>query len=145
MATMGFAIAKGNPNIRDFPEHGTAGSFVAGDLVDLNGGKVRIAASDQKVMGVAQKAASGTEDTLIPIAQISSEQEWMCQVDATSAETNKGEDYGLNIGTAGSMSVDLGDTTTCSVNVLKLHARDGALATGRVYVSFRDAVIQHKQ
>ena len=143
MATIGFEQITGPFQTEHYPEHASAGSFALGDLVKLASGKVQLETSDQAVTGVALRAASGTEDTNIPVAIITPSQLWVAEVDTTTAATQVNVAYGLNIGTAGSMSVDIGDTSTTTVRVERLDSRDDAgTATGRVVVKFDQAALK---
>lgn len=143
MATIGFQQITGPFQVEYIPEHGTANSFVAGDLVKTTTGKAVLASDDAVLVGVAAKDATGTEDTLIPVYVITPTQLWVAEVDTTSATSQVGIAYGLNIGTAGSMSVDIGDTSTTSVRVERLDSRDAAgTALGRVVVKFDQAALQ---
>ena len=135
MATIGFKLVSGNPNIRDYPE-ASAQTFKVGDLVKLSSGQVAIASSDQSVFGVAAKDASGTTNADVPVYVITGEQVWVAQANTTTSAGHVGEDYGLSIGTAGSMAVDIADTSTTSVIIQALDSRDGAAANGRVLVRF---------
>lgn len=125
-----------------YPEHATAGSFKGGDLVDLNGGKVRLAAADTKIWGVAGKDAAGTVDTSTPVMLISSDQVWVAWADTTVNQTHVGNDFGLNIASA-SCTVDIADTTTTSVVILGIDERHVAGTTARVLVKFQNGVIQN--
>jgi len=148
MATEGFRPAFNIPSVPvlEYAEHATAGSFKKYDLIELNGGKVRLNSDDQAIFGVALKDASGTADTAIPCYVLSSDQIWVAEVDATVAVTNVGVQYGLNIGTAGSMSVDLGDTTTESVTIIGLDGTNAYGASGtKVLVKFLNVVIVSEQ
>ena len=140
MSTMGFRLLRGKPNIVHYPEDETSGSFSAGDLVTLSSGEVIIAAATTDILGVALKGYSGTAGTLIPVSVITPEQVWVCAADATTAASNVGSPYELNIGTAGSMSVDLGSAGTIAkgVTIVDLDPRDGATtgSGGRVHVRF---------
>jgi hypothetical protein len=138
MATSGFQLAYGNPTIVHMPEHTTANSFTAGDLVYLSSGLVVLAADDDTVFGVAARAASGTHDTVIPIYVITPEQTWIVEMETTSAEAHIGEDYAVNL-TAGSQSVNTDDTG--SVVVIDFFEPVGT-ATGKVLVKFSPDVLQ---
>lgn len=145
MATIGFQLAYGNPEVRMLPEDDVAAnSFYVGDLVYLTGGQVAVVADDAVIYGVAGAAASGTENTLIPVYVIDPSQTWIAEFDDAQTEAYVGEDYGLNI-TAGSMSVNLGETTNTAVTVKDLDPRDGVTTAsgGRVLVNFVPGVLQH--
>ena len=139
----GFQLKTGlNADVRYVSEHATAGSFVAGDIVDLNGGKVRIASSDQAIYGVAAAPATGTVDTQIPVYVVDPSQLWVAYADGTVTEaTHTGNDYGLNIA-AGSCTVDLGDATTTTVSIIDIDERDAYATTARVIVRFKNAILQ---
>ena len=143
MATMGFELAHpdANTNIRHLSEAASQ-SFKSGDVVKLVSGLVTIASVDSSIYGVALKDATTATTGVIPVVVIDADQDWISTVGTTSAATNKGIAYGLTISTAGSMCVDLTDTTTTSVRVIDLHPADGAKALGRVIVRFKNAVLQ---
>jgi hypothetical protein len=145
MATRGFANRDGcaPENVVVLPEHATPGSFEVGDLVKIGtNGKVQIVSSDQNIYGIALDKYTGTENTDIHVEKIDTSHTYVAQADTTTAVTNQGSDYGLNIGTAGSMSVDLGDESTTSVFVEKLDPRDETgTSGGRLQVKFLSAVL----
>lgn len=140
MTTMGFRYHSGPSRVVEALEKATS-TFVVGDLVYLNEGLVTVLASDQTIYGVALKAGSGTTGTgtaTIPIQVITPNTYFICEVDTTSATTDVGSKFGLNI-TGGSQSIDMADTTTTSVRIEGL--AEAAAATGRVIVRFEDSVL----
>ena len=148
MATEGFRPKFNMPPVPvlEYAEHATAGSFKKYDLVELNGGKVRLNSNDQAVWGVALRDASGTVDTPIQVQMISVGQIWVAEADTTVAVTDVCLQYGLNIGTAGSMSVDIGDTTTESVTLIAPDERDGyGGGSNRVLIKFLNVALQSEQ
>jgi len=146
MATIGFkwsGIGEAPPVIEAL--EADSQSFKVGDLVYLSSGAVTIVASDQTVFGVALKAGTNVTSghATIPVQVITPGSLWIAQADTTTATTHVGGKYGLNIGTAGSMSVDIGDTTTTTVRIEALDSRDGAKENGRVLVQFDPAKLQN--
>ena len=143
MATMGFKWAGygASPDVVEAAEANSQ-SFVANDLVKITAGTVAIA-TDGAISGVAQKAATNvtTGNVTIPVQVITPDSVWIAAADTTTVSTQVGEDYGLNY-TAGSMSVDIGDTQTTQVRMEKLDSRDGAKALGRVHVRFKQSVLK---
>jgi hypothetical protein len=137
MSTFGFRYMAGSPDIRDFPEDETSGSFKAGDLVDLSSGEVILHTGTTSVWGVTLKDASGTTSTAIPVHVIHSDQVWLAEIDTTIAASNVGLHYDLNITTAGSMSVDLGSTTQAMVTIEALDPR----STTRAFIRFHQSVV----
>lgn len=143
MATLGFAPYNcDKATIVHVPE-GATQTFKAGDLVYMTSGTVKIATSDQTVFGAAVCDASGTTSTSIPVYVADPSTVWTAQVDTTSAASQIGAKYGLNIGTAGSMSIDIADTTTTSVRVIDIHPHDGAKALGRVLFLWRTKALMN--
>jgi len=145
MATIGFQLHSGNPEVRMIGEGaGAANSFYVGDLVYLAAGLVTVVANDATIYGVAGANASGTTGTLVPVYVINPSHTWVAEFDDTTTAAYVGEDYGLNV-TAGSMSVNLGETTNTAVTVKDLDPRDGPTtgAGGRVLVNFVPGVLQH--
>jgi hypothetical protein len=138
MATMGFRYESGPVEISNFPEDTTSGSFQKGDLVALSSGEVIVAAGFVDLLGVAQKDATGTVSTSIPVMIINPLQRWIVEGDTTTAATQVGGQYAVNV-TAGSQSVDLASTTTDGGVVIEaLDTRDGAHtgSGGRLIVRF---------
>jgi len=139
MATMGFQWSGigAAPNVVEAKEADSQ-SFVVNDLVYLNAGAVTIA-TDAAISGVALKAATNvtTGNATIPVQIITPDSVWIAQADAATSVDYVGEDYGLNY-TAGSMSVDIGDTSTTQVRIEKIDSRDGAgVSPYRVHVRFK--------
>lgn len=142
--TMGFQLAYGNPEIRILPESAdTAGDFAPGDLVYLVAGLVTVAANDATIFGVAQKTATGTANTDIPVSVINTGQTWIAQSNAAQTAANVGEDYDLVVTTLIN-SVNVGSTSNPAVTVVDLDSRDGAVtaAGGRLLVKFLPGVLQ---
>lgn len=138
MATMGFRYLSGPVEIQTFPEDETAGSFNKGELVAFSSGELIIAAGFVDLVGVAQKASTGTAGTEIPVMIINPLQRWICEGDTTTATTQVGGQYALNV-TADAQAVDLASTTTDGgVVIERLDPRDGAHtgSGGRMIVRF---------
>ena len=138
MATSGFHLAYGDPDIRYIAQTGsTADSFVAGDLVYLSSGLVTICDADTSIFGIAQAPCTGTALTLIPVSVISPSQTWICELDGAQTTANIGVSYGLTVGT-GDSDVKTSETTNTTITVVDLDPRDGVTtaAGGRVYVRF---------
>lgn len=143
MTTIGFKYHSGPVRVIEATEANSQ-SFVAGDLVFLSSGTVKLVTNDATIMGVALKASTNvtTGNIKIPIQVITPETLFVAEVDTTSATTQVGEDYGLNTATTNCHAVDIGDTTTTCVRVERIDSRDGALATGRVIVRFNPVCLQ---
>ncbi len=144
MSTMGFAPYDGT-GVRTvhLPSLASTGTFVAGDAVYLNSGLVTVAASGTaagSIFGVAA-ADNDVASAVIPVYVADPTTVWVGELDTTTANGYVGENYGLNI-TSGSMSVDLGQTTTTLVRIIDLHPADGAKALGRVLFCWKSAAIQ---
>jgi len=120
------------------PEAGTSGEFLTGDLVIFSGGSITIAAADTDLFGIAMKDHTGTTGTMTPVYVITPEDRFIAQSSATTAETNKGVAYNVDVSTAGSMCVDVGTTGDASFYIDELDPRDGPTtgAGGRVIGRF---------
>jgi hypothetical protein len=140
--TMGWKLIEGPTVIREYPADQTHGSFLAGDLVALSAGEVILKATSQTVLGVAMKdyTASGT---MIPVNIIQTNQIWVAEADTTTTTAMCGVGYGIN-DTAGTQSVDIGDTSGVEVIIVKIDPRDGATtgSGGRVHVKFQAPILQ---
>lgn len=139
---MGFRYLSGPVNIREYPEDQTAGSFIAGDLVNLSSGEV-ILATAGNIFGVALKSAAAS-GTVIPVMVITPENEFVCEADTTTTAAMEGGQYDINF-TAGSQSVDLGSQTQDDVVIQELDPRDGPHtgSGGRVIVRFRPSSLEY--
>lgn len=125
---------KGNASatVKYFPEAATQ-SFKRGDLVTLSSGKVAVAvaytsgdpvASGTKILGIADKDASGTTDTSIPVIIADDKTEFLLPVfhptagSAVTAVTNVGVAYELYRATVSGnlgFGVDISETTDTKV------------------------------
>lgn len=142
MATMGFRYLDGVVDKCEYPE-GSTQSFKKGDVLGLSAGKVVVAANDQSIWAIAEKDASGTTGTMIPVHRIHTNQIWVVEGDTTTTQAMEGVKYGLNI-SPGNCSVDIGDTTTTSVTVVQLDPHDGphTNAGGKLWVRFNEGICQ---
>jgi hypothetical protein len=66
-----------NPNIHYYQEAaaGAANAFYLGDLVQVDGSGELVIASSTNILGIAQKTATGTASTEIPVDVLSSKDE----------------------------------------------------------------------
>ena len=137
----GIQLKEGCPITRNYPEHATANSFQTGDPVELNGGKIRLVAADQAILGVAQKGATGTTDTSIPVMLIDDTSIFVMWTDTTTNQSHVGHNYGLNLA-AGTIEVNIGETGTTTVVIISIDERSLAGDNpARVHVRFLPAII----
>ena len=140
--TMGWKLLDGPTDIREYPADETHGSFLAGDLVALSAGELILKAATTAAIGVAMKdyTASGT---MIPVMLLRTDQTWVGEADTTTTTAMCGVGYGVN-DTAGTQSVDLGDTSDIECVCIKIDPRDGATtgSGGRMHVRFVNNLIQ---
>ena len=133
---MGWKLIDGPSDIRAYPADQTHGSFLAGDLVSLSAGEVILKAATTAILGVAMKdyTASGTS---IPVQLVRTDQTWVAEADTTTTTAMCGVGYGIN-DTAGTQSIDIGDTSDIEVVCIKIDPRDGATtgSGGRMHVRF---------
>ena len=133
---MGWKLLDGPSDIRAYPADQTHGSFLAGDLVSLSAGEVILKAATTAILGVAMKdyTASGTS---IPVQLVRTDQTWVAEADTTTTTAMCGVGYGIN-DTAGTQSIDIGDTSDIEVVCIKIDPRDGATtgSGGRMHVRF---------
>jgi len=144
MATSGFHLAYGDPDIRYIAEADTQ-TFVPGDIVYLVSGEVTICANDATIFGVVQSAsATDTENVPVPVSVISPTQTWIAEFDSAQTAAYIGEDYGITHGT-GDSDVKYSETTNTACTVVDLDPRDGVTTAGggRVYIKFLPGVLQH--
>ena len=140
--TLGWKLLEGPTLIREYPADQTHGSFLAGDLVALSSGELILKAATNSVLGVAMKdyTASGT---MIPVSILQTDQIWLAEADTTTTTAMCGVGYGIN-NTAGGQSVDIGETGSVEVIIVKIDPRDGATtgSGGRVHVKFQAPILQ---
>ena len=143
MATMGWKLLDAQPDIREYPIDQTHGSFVAGDLVALSAGEVILKAATTCILGVALKSYAGGSGAYVPVNIIKASQTYIAEADTTTTTAMCGVGYGIN-DTAGSQSVDIGDTADVECIIVKIDPRDGATtgSGGRVHVRFPAAILQ---
>jgi len=145
MATQGFQpVWPDSTKIVHLPE-GTSASFQRGDLVIFTSGKLQICTDDDNLFGIAMKTYSGTADTMIPVYVITPGDRFVAEANGTTAQTNCGVAYALVL-TTGSMSVNVGSTTTPGFYIDELDKRDGPTTgaggrvLGRFYYESMDAI-----
>ena len=139
MATIGFQLAYGNPHIVHVPECQTHSSFTPGDLVWLTNGYLQLAANVTTIFGVVQANTVGTTGNPTPVHVISPEDVFIAEMDTTSTTTYLGDDFGVEIGTPGSMNVATGSSDV--VSVIDFFEPVGT-ALGKVLVKFRGTLLQ---
>jgi len=141
---MGWKLLDGRVDIREYPADETHGSFLAGDLVEMSAGELILKNDTTNIYGVALKDYGGS-GSVIPVAIINTDQTWIAEADTTTTTAMCGVAYGIN-NTAGTQSIDLGDTTDMQVMVIKIDPRDGATtgSGGRMHVKFVTNALQHK-
>jgi len=129
MATSGFRPYPGPKadRITVLPEAATQ-SFKTGDLVIIDGGKVKVATDDENVFGVAMNDASGTTDTDVSVYVIYPGDKFIAESGAATAVANQGVAYDIDM-TSGSMSVTTGTTASAVFYIDCLDPRDGATSS----------------
>jgi len=140
LATMGFAYIEGPTHLMEYPQAASQ-AFKKGDLVYLVSGAVTIIAADTRIGGVAMEDSGATGD-MIQVNQLSPDQLWVAQADATTLQAYEGDAFGLNIST-GDMSIDIADTTDTAFQIVQLDPQSGPTtgAGGKVIGRFLNAVI----
>ena len=139
---MGWKLVEGPSVIRNYPADETHGSFLAGDLVEMSAGELILKNDTTNILGVAMKdyTASGT---VIPVQIIQTDQLWVAEADTTTTTAMCGVGYGIN-DTAGTQSIDIGDTSDIEVVCISIDPRDGATtgSGGRMVVRFVNNALQ---
>ncbi len=137
-----------HPHIEEFPEAASQ-SFVAGDLVYLNGGYLTICGSDPSaILGVALADAHNTTAGAytIPVLVLTTHTVLTMRVYHSNSGSNVieatdlGTAYGVVAGT-GEWKVDKTDTTNTRVRIVKFAEPIGTSA-GKVGVVFLASVLQ---
>lgn len=125
MATYGFKYLEGPTHLIEKP-CGTS-TFVKGDAVYIGtGGRVKLAASDDRIFGIAQEDVK-TWDTKILVHEISPDQKWVGESDGTASIAMEGNPYGINL-TSGSQAINYGDTGPTLI-VIQYDPQEDAVAT----------------
>lgn len=113
-----------------FPEKTSASAFAAGDLLQLVAGYVDLAAAgtSTNILGIAQRAYSGTAGTEIPVLVIRPGDMIVGKYSTTTTAALSGTSLDITFTTsAGRISTG---TTYKQANVVCLNPRDAALADG---------------
>ena len=129
MASVELVVPGGTPQVFNFPEDATSGSFSAGDLVKVHtNGKVRIATAGA-ITGIALKGYSGTADTATPVMLIDPDAIYSARYKASAtAQTLVGDILDFTF-TVGAHTLDEGSATT-DVYCVDLDPRDATGTSG---------------
>jgi len=139
MAAHGFKLKSGNPHILPFDEtSGSANDWYANDPVKLSSGRLVIA-DNGTILGIAQSAATGTEDARVNVSLVDPTQVWEADYIGTLANTGTGVEAALDF-TPNASGVATGGTG--DVIILKDDERDGYGANKRVLVRFQATACQ---
>ena len=124
------------PQVLTFPEHGTPGSFSAGDLVKIaTNGKVQIATAGV-VTGIARRGYSGTEDTVQEVELIDPNAIYSARYKASATSQSLVGDCLDFTFTVGGHTLDESSATT-DVYCVGLDPRDAVTTSGgRLLVRF---------
>ncbi len=132
-----------------FPEAATQ-TFKRGDFVTLSSGKVAVAVaytsgdpvlSGTKILGIADKDATGTTDTPIPVVIANDDTEFLVNVyhatpsSAVPAVAGNGVSYELYRATITNLAfgMDISETTDTKVVQTEIYTGSGGIETGVQY------------
>lgn len=144
------------PQVLEFTQHVTHGSFSAGDLVSVaSNGKLRIAQADTAILGIARKKY--TSDTLgtakIPVELISTNSIYSVRITDTGGDTTTGATDTLigdgmgfiNITTGGSQVVgDTSGDSAVAYCVGRDPRDDSGTVGGRILIRFKPAALMEQ-
>jgi len=134
------------PQIVEIQENDSASAndWYAGDLVKADGDGELVIATTNVILGIALKAATGTDNTEIPVQLINPNEIYVMKYATTTAETEIGDSRGITF-TAGAhvVATDSGTPGALDVYVVGLHP-DDAVGTdgGRLLVRFEGNVLE---
>ena len=99
----------GNPNIYEYEGRaaGAANEVQPGDLVKLDSNGEIVIATTGAILGIALKAASTTDSTLIPVDVLRSGDVFSIPLNTTTAENNRGAEAAFTF-TTGAQVVTVG-------------------------------------
>ena len=137
----------GSPNIHYYQEAsaGSANAFYAGDLVQLDAAGELVIADGTAILGIAEKTATGTASTEIPVDVISAEELFIMKSSETTLEAHA-QDFGaitFTLSATAGHTVASGGANTDECRIIDHHPADpwGTL-NGRLIVKFLDAELQ---
>lgn len=116
--------------IRYFQEK-ASGGFAKGDLVytDDTSGQIAICGADPaNILGIAQKAVTGTAGTMIPVDVIRPGDEVVMTYSTTTTQAAIGDSIGI-VTTTGALTADATDTSNKRVTLHSLWKGDAGTAT----------------
>lgn len=130
------------PQVLEFLEGTSHGSFQDGDLVETDSdGRVVIATSGD-ILGIARRDATTTAGSAIPVELINPNEIYVVTSSGTTNQNQVGLQLGFDAFTAGGHTVDEAVNTSGEVTMVGLHPTDGAAAGGRILVRFRMDMIE---
>lgn len=139
MATQSVQRLTGTPVVIDFPEDGTDETFKCGELVGLTtSGTLTIAAAG-KIIGIAQRDATGVDGTMIPVDLIDFHNIYSAPLAAgeTQAQTIVGDERTFTF-TAGSQLLASTGTDVVIVGIdTRSYVNGAAVAGGRMLFRFQ--------
>jgi len=122
----------------------SANDWYIGDLVQADGDGELTIASTGSILGIAKKAATGTDNTEIPVELINPNEIYVMKYATTTSEGEVGESRAITF-TAGAhvVATDSGTPGALDVYVVGLHP-DDAVGTdgGRLLVRFEGTILE---
>jgi hypothetical protein len=137
----------GPPNIHYYQEAaaGLINAFHPGDLVKLNAAGELVIASAGVILGIAEKTATGTASTEIPVDVISADEEFIAKYKAAATAEALAQDiadFTFTVSTTAGHTLDESGATT-DARIVDHDPRDPwTTSGGRLIIRFLDSALQ---
>ena len=137
----------GVPNIHYFQEAsgGSANAFYVGDLVKIDASGELVIATAGVILGIAEKVATGTASTEIPVDVISADEEFVAKYKASATAEALAQDiadFTFTVSSTAGHTLDESGATT-DVRIVDHDPRDKwTTSGGRLIVRFLDSALQ---
>ncbi len=128
------------PQVIDYQEGATSGSFAKGDLVKTDSSGQVVLADAGNILGVALKGFTGTQGSVIPVAVLNFDAWYVMAYSTATAQALVGSTLDITF-SYGAQVVGTG-TTTKEVEIIALHPGDAVTTSGgRLIIRFNRTTI----
>ncbi len=137
----------GTPNIHYYQEAsaGSANAFYIGDLVRLDASGELIIATTGNILGIAEKVATGTSSTEIPVDVVSADEEFIMKYTTSATDEAHAQDLGditFTLSATAGHTVAVGGSDN-DIRIVDHDPRDPwTTSGGRLIIRFLDKALQ---
>jgi hypothetical protein len=137
----------GVPNIHYYQEAtaGSANAFYAGDLVQMDSSGELVIASSGVILGIAEKTATGTASTEIPVDVVSADEEFIGKYTSSATSEALAQDLGdftFTVSATAGHTIAVGGSDA-DLRIVDHDPRDPwTTSGGRLIIRFLDSALQ---